>query len=203
MRQGRARVYTQVSFSAKFLTRWLEEWYLRTGYFPISAKVPSLKSPKANTSTRIWLKSVDYNNRNNSLCLLRTFIISSPFRSTVLSEPSCDLSIIDLSFFYKSSAKWQMIKNTACQHYARLPWWHHWLNGHEFEQTPGDDEGQESPACCSPWGHKELERLRDLTTDKYIRQHRRNIFLVAAEETLQFYQHQGNRRLLNLGTPKS
>ena len=33
--------------------------------------------------------------------------------------------------------------------------WHHWLNGHEFEQTPGDGEGQGSLACCSPWGHKE------------------------------------------------
>ena len=29
--------------------------------------------------------------------------------------------------------------------------WHHRLNGHEFEQTPGDSEGQESLACCSPW----------------------------------------------------
>ena len=28
--------------------------------------------------------------------------------------------------------------------------WHHWLNGHEFEQTWGDSEGQESLACCSP-----------------------------------------------------
>ena len=27
-----------------------------------------------------------------------------------------------------------------------------WLNGHEFEQTPGDGEGQGSLACCSPWG---------------------------------------------------
>ena len=27
---------------------------------------------------------------------------------------------------------------------------HHWLNGHEFVQAPGDGEGQESPACCSP-----------------------------------------------------
>ena len=35
--------------------------------------------------------------------------------------------------------------------------WHHWLNGHEFEQTPGDGEGQGSLACCSPWGHKELD----------------------------------------------
>ena len=25
-------------------------------------------------------------------------------------------------------------------------------NGHEFEQTLGDSEGQGSPACCSPWG---------------------------------------------------
>ena len=33
--------------------------------------------------------------------------------------------------------------------------WHHWLNGHKFEQTPGDSEGQGSLACCSPWGHKE------------------------------------------------
>ena len=29
--------------------------------------------------------------------------------------------------------------------------------GHEFEQTPGDNEGQGSLACCSPWGHKELD----------------------------------------------
>ena len=33
--------------------------------------------------------------------------------------------------------------------------WHHWLNGYEFEQAPGDDEGQGSLACCSPWGCKE------------------------------------------------
>ena len=35
--------------------------------------------------------------------------------------------------------------------------WHHRLNGHEFEQTPGDGEGQGSLACCSPWGHKESD----------------------------------------------
>ena len=36
--------------------------------------------------------------------------------------------------------------------------WHHWLNGHEFEQTPGDSEGQGSLACCSPWGLQESDR---------------------------------------------
>ena len=34
--------------------------------------------------------------------------------------------------------------------------WHHWLNGHEFEQAPGDGKGQGSLVCCSPWGHKWL-----------------------------------------------
>ena len=35
--------------------------------------------------------------------------------------------------------------------------WHHRLNGHEFEQTLGDGEGQESLACCSPWDRKESD----------------------------------------------
>ena len=35
--------------------------------------------------------------------------------------------------------------------------WHHRLNGHEFEQTPGDSEGQGNLACCSLWGRKELD----------------------------------------------
>ena len=32
--------------------------------------------------------------------------------------------------------------------------WHHRLNGHEFKRTLGDNEGQGSLACCSPWGRK-------------------------------------------------
>ena len=43
--------------------------------------------------------------------------------------------------------------------------WHHWLNGHEFQQTPGDSEGQGSLACCSPWGHKELDMTQQLNKD--------------------------------------
>ena len=35
--------------------------------------------------------------------------------------------------------------------------WHHWLNGHEFEKTPGDGEGEESLASCSPCGYKVLD----------------------------------------------
>ena len=35
--------------------------------------------------------------------------------------------------------------------------WHHQLNRCEFEQAPGDGEGQGSLACCSPWGRKESD----------------------------------------------
>jgi len=40
--------------------------------------------------------------------------------------------------------------------------WHHWLNGHEFEQAQGNGEGQGSLACCIPWGHKESDRTERL-----------------------------------------
>ena len=37
--------------------------------------------------------------------------------------------------------------------------WHHWLDGHEFEEALGDGKGQRSLACCSPWGHKESDTI--------------------------------------------
>ena len=40
--------------------------------------------------------------------------------------------------------------------------WHHQLNGHESEQTLGVGDGQGSPECCSPWGHKELDMTEQL-----------------------------------------
>ena len=37
--------------------------------------------------------------------------------------------------------------------------WYHQLNGHEFEQTHRDNEGQGSLACYSPWGHNESNMI--------------------------------------------
>ena len=45
---------------------------------------------------------------------------------------------------------------------------HHWLNRQEFEQTPGDNEGQGNLTCYSPRGHREsdaTQRLNNHTTD--------------------------------------
>ena len=43
--------------------------------------------------------------------------------------------------------------------------WHHRLDGHEFEQAPGDGEGQGSLACCSPWGQKKLDTTDQLNNN--------------------------------------
>ena len=47
--------------------------------------------------------------------------------------------------------------------------WHHWFNGHEFEQSPGDGEGQGGLACCSPWGLKESDTTERLNNNKAIK----------------------------------
>ena len=64
-----------------------------------------------------------------------------------IDEPATGLHAQDWSSFCTDNS-WQ-----------RMAGWHHRLNGHEFEQTPGDGEGQGSLACCRPWGREETEQL--------------------------------------------
>ena len=46
--------------------------------------------------------------------------------------------------------------------------WHHQVNGHEFEETLGEDEEQGSLACCShKVGHKESDTTERLNNDKH------------------------------------
>ena len=40
--------------------------------------------------------------------------------------------------------------------------WHHRLNGHEFEYTPGVGDGQGGLACCDSWGCKESDTTEPL-----------------------------------------
>ena len=40
--------------------------------------------------------------------------------------------------------------------------WHHWLDGHEFEWTPGVGDGQGGLVCCNSWGHKESDTTEQL-----------------------------------------
>ena len=48
--------------------------------------------------------------------------------------------------------------------------WHHWLNGHEFEWTPGVGDGQGGLACFNSWGRKELNTTERLNwTEGYMK----------------------------------
>ena len=40
--------------------------------------------------------------------------------------------------------------------------WYHLIDGNEFEQAPGDGEGQGSLSCCTPWVLKELDQTQGL-----------------------------------------
>ena len=59
--------------------------------------------------------------------------------------------------------------------------WHHRLYKYEFEQDPEVSDGQGSLACCSPWGHKELDMTE--VTDHA------NIMLISMSIKIIFYTH--------------
>ena len=65
--------------------------------------------------------------------------------------------------------------------------WHHQLNGYEFEQAPGDGEGQGSLVCCSPWSCKESNttdllnnnnKISEVFSDNSSISHVQNIFFL-------------------------
>ena len=49
------------------------------------------------------------------------------------------------------------------------------LNGHEFEQAPGDGDGQASLVCCSPWGCKESDKTEQLNNNSGYRRMQGNM----------------------------
>ena len=61
--------------------------------------------------------------------------------------------------------------------------WHHWLNGHELEQTLGDGEGQRSLACYSPWDCKWSDMTEWLENNERMRCRLWKITLVAMGKT--------------------
>ena len=59
---------------------------------------------------------------------------------------------------------WRQEENGTTE--GEMVGWHHWLDGHEFEQALGVGDGQGSLACCSPWGHKESDMTERLKNNK-------------------------------------
>ena len=74
---------------------------------------------------------------------------------------------------------------------ARILDWTSYNNGHEFEQTLGDSEGQQSLACCSSWDHKKSDMTSEWTTTK-----------MNDEEKLKLYQKSKCKYIMHVSWPK-
>ena len=70
--------------------------------------------------------------------------------------------------------------------------WHRWLDGHEFEQTPVDSEGQGSLVCCSPWSGRVGHDWATEQQEAILK------FLSCFKDIFQ-YNRRGSPRIMNLG----
>ena len=61
----------------------------------------------------------------------------------------------DWTEFPDAGKDWRLKEKWAVE--DEMVGWHHWLSGHESEQTQGAGDGQGVLVCCNPWGHKELD----------------------------------------------
>ena len=68
-------------------------------------------------------------------------------------DAKCRLTEKDLD----AGKDWRQEENRTAEN--EMVRWHHWLNGHEFEQTLKVGEGQGSLVCCSPGGRKEFNMI--------------------------------------------
>ena len=96
--------------------------------------------------------------------LLRVPWTARRSNQSILKEinPECSLEGLMLKLQYFGHLIWRVDSGEVGSR-----GWDGWMasptsNGHEFEQTPGDHEGQGSFVCCSPWGHKESDTTEQL-----------------------------------------
>jgi len=138
-------------------------------------EIQSLRKQKIKISSRLPLeldarKSMAYGWRKS---WIQTS--NSPFASTVTVSNLLEMlksqfplwnieTINSITFNNHDGKDWRQEEKGMTQ--GEMAGWHHQLNGHEFEQTPGDGEGLGSLACYSPWGHKESDTTLNHNTDK-------------------------------------
>ena len=142
------------------------------------------------SSSHVWMWELDHKkaecqriDASELWCwrrLLRVPWTARRSRQSILKEISPEYSLegLILKLQYCGHLMWRTdsLEKTWCWERLRAGregdnrrwdgWWHHQLNGYEFEQALGVGDGQGSLACCSPWGHKESDTTEQLNWTK-------------------------------------
>ena len=104
-------------------------------------------------------------------------------QSILKISPACSLEglMLKLKLQYFGHLMWKLtpLKRPWCWERLRtggegddrdeMVGWHHQLNGHGFEWTPGVGDGQGGLACCGSWGCKELDTTGQLNWTELMR----------------------------------
>ena len=113
--------------------------------------------PKESWVPKNWCKEIETVNSKGNQCWM--FIGRTDAEAPILWPPDAKswLTEKDLNV----GKDWRQVEKGMTE--DEMVGWHHRLDGHEFEQAPGDGEGQGSLVCCSPWGRKDWTQLIDWT----------------------------------------
>ena len=132
-----------------------ESWTIKEGWAPKNWCFQTTVLEKTLESLLDWKEIKPVNPKGNQPWL---FIGRTDAVAPILWLPDAKSQLIgkdpDAGTDWRQEEKWTSEDEMAG--------WHHWLNGHEFEQTLWDSEGQGSLARCSPWGHNESDMTERL-----------------------------------------
>ena len=138
------------SWTIKKAEHWrtdaFEPWCWRRLLSPLDCQVIQPVHPKGDQS---WVFTGRTNIEAESL------ILCAPDAKSLLIGKDPDAGK-DWGQEYKGTTEVEMVG------------WHYPLDGHGFVWTPGAGDGQGGLACCSPWGHKELDTT-ELNSNEWAR----------------------------------
>ena len=122
-------------------------------YFSISTSI-KMGDRQQKLTLKCFSKNIHTQKNSNKwlkwdFILLMDYSLSNCLSNINDYKWSCAIYFVQQVLFWR-----QEEKGTTEDEMVR---WHHWLNGHKFEQAPRGGEGQGSLVCCCPWGHKELD----------------------------------------------
>ena len=96
------------------------------------------------------IKPVNPKGNQSSICIGRT---DAEAEAPILWPPDAKSWLIRKD--PEAGKEWRQEEEEMTE--DKMVGWHYQLNGHEFEQTLGESEGQGRVVCCSSWGHQELD----------------------------------------------